>query len=64
MWPVFASRTSRRCSYSAMFSRDGLMRDLANAGFFGARIADEPCLAFGIHWPEPWSVPIVAKKPA
>ena len=24
------------------------------------RIADEPCLPFGIHWPEPWSVPMVA----
>jgi prevent-host-death family protein len=24
------------------------------------RIADEPWLPFGIHWPEPWSVPLVA----
>ena len=46
-----------------LFSRDALMRVLARAGFTGVRVADEPCMAFGIHWPEPWSVPIVAKAP-
>ena len=47
-----------------LFSRDAILRHLRDAGFVDARVADEPCLAFGIHWPEPWSVPIVAKKPA
>ena len=47
-----------------LFSRDAILRHLDDAGFTGVRVADEPCLAFGIHWPEPWSVPIVAKKPS
>ena len=46
-----------------LFSRDAILRHLEDAGFTGIRVADEPCLAFGIHWPEPWSVPIVAKRP-
>ena len=41
---------------------DALLRELGRAGFSSVRIADEPCLRFGIHWPEPWSVPIVARK--
>ena len=43
-----------------LFSRAGLEREFADAGFARIRIADEPYLPFGIHWPEPWSVPIVA----
>lgn len=43
-----------------LFSRDALLRELDRAGFRDIRIADEPYLPFGIHWPEPWSVPIVA----
>jgi hypothetical protein len=46
-----------------MFSRDALLRELDRAGFVAVRIADEPYLPFGIHWPEPWSVPIVARAP-
>ena len=42
-----------------VFSRDDLLRHLADAGFARARIADEACAAFGIVWPDPWSVPIV-----
>jgi SAM-dependent methyltransferase len=45
-----------------VFSRDGLMRDFDRAGFSRVRIAAEPCLRFGIHWPEPWSVPLVAYR--
>jgi SAM-dependent methyltransferase len=41
------------------FSRSGLVREFAAAHFAGVRIADEPCLAYGIVWPEPWSVPMV-----
>jgi SAM-dependent methyltransferase len=43
-----------------LFSRAGLIRDFAAAHFAGVRIADESCLAYGIIWPEPWSVPMVA----
>jgi SAM-dependent methyltransferase len=45
-----------------LFSRDALLRAFERAGFANVRIADEPCLRFGIHWPEPWSVPMVARK--
>ena len=31
-----------------------------SAGFARVRVASEPYLPFGIHWPEPWSVPLVA----
>lgn len=44
-----------------LFSRAGLLREFAAAGFRDVRIAAEPCLPFGIVWPEPWSVPIVAR---
>jgi SAM-dependent methyltransferase len=43
-----------------VFSRDALAREFAGAGFARVRIANEPYLPFGIHWPEPWSVPMVA----
>ena len=44
-----------------LFSRTGLEREFAAAGFVGTRLANEPYLSFGIVWPEPWSVPIVAR---
>jgi SAM-dependent methyltransferase len=44
-----------------LFSRDALLRELAAAGFREVRVAAEPCVAHGIVWPEPWSVPIVAR---
>jgi SAM-dependent methyltransferase len=43
-----------------LFSRDDLTREFREAGFSRVRIAAEPWLPFGIHWPEPWSVPMVA----
>jgi SAM-dependent methyltransferase len=43
-----------------VFCRDDLLRAFAAAGFARVRIADEACAAFGIEWPEPWSVPMVA----
>jgi SAM-dependent methyltransferase len=46
-----------------LFSRDALLRELRRSGFAGVRVADEPYLPFGIHWPEPWSVPVVARAP-
>jgi SAM-dependent methyltransferase len=47
-----------------LFSREALLREFARAGFASVRVADEPYLPFGILWPEPWSVPIVARAPA
>ena len=43
-----------------LFSRAALEREFREAGFARVRIAAEPYLPFGIHWPEPWSVPMVA----
>jgi SAM-dependent methyltransferase len=43
-----------------LFSRAALERQFREAGFARVRIAAEPYLPFGIHWPEPWSVPMVA----
>jgi SAM-dependent methyltransferase len=42
------------------FSRASLEREFAAAGFSRMRVAEEDFLAHGIHWPEPWSVPMVA----
>ncbi|MEP6943037.1 MAG: class I SAM-dependent methyltransferase [Betaproteobacteria bacterium] len=44
-----------------LFSRAALEREFARAGFSRVRIADDPFAEFGIVWPEPWSVPIVAR---
>jgi len=44
-----------------MFSLKSLEREFVQAGFTNVRIASEPCLNHGILWPEPWSVPIVAR---
>ena len=46
-----------------VFSRAALERAFRDAGFARVRIASEPYLPFGIHWPEPWSVPMVAYAP-
>ena len=43
-----------------VFSLESLTREFEAAGFARVRIASEPYLPFGIHWPEPWSVPLVA----
>ena len=47
-----------------VFALVALMRDFAAAGFARARVADEPCDAFGIAWPEPLGMPIVAHASA
>jgi len=47
-----------------VFARDALLREFTRAGFASVRVADEPCLPFGIHWPHRWSLPIVAKAPS
>ena len=43
-----------------LFSRNGLIDEFVKAGFAGVRIADESQPDYGIVWPEPWSVPMVA----
>jgi SAM-dependent methyltransferase len=43
-----------------VFSRAALEREFAQAGFSRVRIAGEAYPEFGIVWPEPWSVPMVA----
>lgn len=43
-----------------LFSCAALQREFERAGFARVRIADEPYLPFGIHWPHRWSVPMVA----
>jgi hypothetical protein len=43
-----------------LFSRSGLIDEFVKAGFAGVRIADESQPDYGIVWPEPWSVPMVA----
>lgn len=44
-----------------LFSRDALLREFDRAGFASVRMAGDPYLPFGICWPHPWSLPIVAK---
>jgi SAM-dependent methyltransferase len=43
-----------------VFSRRALEREFAAAGFSRTRFADESFPEYGIAWPQPWSVPIVA----
>jgi hypothetical protein len=45
-----------------LFSLPALLREFERAGFARVRIADEPCAPFGIRWPDPWSVPMVAYR--
>ena len=45
-----------------VFSQAALVREFERAGFTRIRMAAEPYLPFGIHWPEPWSVPMVAYR--
>lgn len=44
-----------------VFSRSGIAGELARAGFSRIAFCREPCPRFGILWPEPWSIPIVAR---
>lgn len=46
-----------------VFSRDGLLDDLARAGFSDIRVHGEAVAAWGIHWQQPWSLPISARRP-
>ncbi len=44
-----------------VFCRDDLMTHLSRAGL-NATVVDEPFPAFGIFWPVPWSLPLLARK--
>lgn len=44
-----------------LFSRAALQRELHDSGFSRVRFAGEACARFGIVWPQPWSVPILAR---
>lgn len=45
-----------------VFSEAGLLKDLQQAGFKDVQIMKEPYFEFGIYWPSPWSVPIIARE--
>lgn len=47
-----------------VFSEDDLLRRLADAGFTGIEIHRPTQFRFGIWWPQAWSLPISARKPA
>ena len=44
-----------------VFSRNGLMVELEQAGFVNIKICSEPCWEFGIYWPQTWSLPLTAR---
>jgi SAM-dependent methyltransferase len=46
-----------------VFSRDGLLRQLREAGFEDVQIRDEEHPGFGIVWRERWSLPVTARAP-
>jgi len=45
-----------------VFSEEGLLRDLAQAGFEDVQIMRNPYFEYGIYWSHPWSVPLIARK--
>jgi hypothetical protein len=44
-----------------VFSETDLLSDLKQAGFNDVQIMKEPYFEFGIFWPNPWSLPIIAR---
>lgn len=44
-----------------VFSQNGLLMELSQAGFETVKICSEPCWEFGIYWNRPWSLPIIAR---
>jgi hypothetical protein len=46
-----------------VFSKAGLLSEMARAGFGDIRIHGEACVEFGIVWEHPWSLPITARRP-
>ena len=46
-----------------ILSETALLRHLAAAGFEEIAVHREPDFAHGIWWPEPWSLPLTARRP-
>jgi SAM-dependent methyltransferase len=46
-----------------VFSLRGLIDELENAGFEQIRVHDDAVPEFGIAWPQPWSLPLSARRP-
>jgi hypothetical protein len=46
-----------------VFAERDLIQHLTDAGFQRITIHRSPDFASGIWWPQPWSVPITARKP-
>lgn len=46
-----------------VFSQSGLIQALDDAGFTDIRIHGDAFPAHGIFWPEPWSLPVSARRP-
>ena len=46
-----------------VFSKSGLINELVQAGFTDIRIHSEEVPEFGIFWPDPWSLPLSARRP-
>jgi hypothetical protein len=45
-----------------IFSEISLQKELADAGFEDVQIMREPYFEYGIYWPQPWSLPLIARK--
>ncbi len=46
-----------------VFSENALVRLLREAGFEEIKVHRKPDIVHGVWWPEPWSLPISARKP-
>jgi SAM-dependent methyltransferase len=46
-----------------VFGKDGLISDLQRAGFTEIEILSDPVPEFGLYFPDPWSLPVFARKP-
>jgi hypothetical protein len=47
-----------------VFSKAGLLQELNDAGFINIHIQGDDHLPHGIHWSDPWSLPITAEAPS
>lgn len=45
-----------------VFSEQGLLRELKQAGFNDIKIMGQPFFKYGIYWPDQWSLPMIARS--
>ncbi|MDR2710045.1 MAG: class I SAM-dependent methyltransferase [Burkholderiales bacterium] len=45
-----------------LFSLEALMKNLREAGFTDIRVHNEPAFKYGIYWPKPFGIPLLARK--